>query len=167
MDVLYSNIRTFAMPERRVAQVGIREKPIGLAADDPFDLEDDEWIEMKFKIDDVPSVLEQLYRVGRHSTAVDICVTNFLPSKKVSTGIVDTSFDLEPIATVNPTPPATKSQKKPEVKKAPRKSRGKVVVQSDSDNKSDSGECETIVPMKPAQASRKLHHAAPARRRSA
>ena len=156
VDVLYSNIRTFAMPERRVAQVGIREKPIGLDADDPFDLEDDEWIEMKFKIDDVPSVLEQLYRVGRHSTAVDICVTNFLPSKKVSTGIVDTSFDLEPIATVNPTPPATKSQKKPEVKKAPRKSRGKVVVQSDSDNKSDSGECETIVPMKPAQASRKL-----------
>lgn len=44
VDILYLNICVFFMFKKNVAYIGIREKFFGLAAEDFFDIEDDEWI---------------------------------------------------------------------------------------------------------------------------
>ena len=97
VDILYSDIRTFSMPSPNVVHVGIRSKPIGLAIDDPYDVRDDAWIVVEFQEQNMPAILEQFFRMSKRSTVVDLFITdsNLIPTKKVSTGILDLDIDLE------------------------------------------------------------------------
>lgn len=133
VDILYSNIRTFAMPERCVAHIGIHEKPIGLASDDPFDVEDDEWLQITFQASSISSLLEQLFRIGKQSTVVEMCLvnSNLIPSKKVSTGIL--ALELNPS-------PEQAVKEKPKPKNAPRKTVVKVTAPPDSVTESESAD---------------------------
>ena len=139
VDILYSNIRTFAMPERCVVHVGIREKPIGLAADDPFDVEDDEWLQITFQESSISSLLEQLFRIGKQSTVVEMCLvnSNLIPCKKVSTGILDLEL--------NPSPEPKAVKEKPKPKTAPRKAAIKVITPPDSVTESESADEPALV----------------------
>lgn len=139
VDVLYSNIRTFAVPERCVVHIGIREKPIGLAADDPFDIEDDEWLQITFQDGSISSLLEQLFRIGKQSTVVEMCLvnSNLIPSKKVSTGILDIELNLSPERPV--------VKQKPKLKSAPKKRVVKVTAPPDSVTESESSDEPALV----------------------
>ena len=97
VDILYSDIRTFSMPSSNVMHIGIRSKPIGLACDDPYDVRDDAWIQVEFQQHNMPAILEQVFRMSKHSTVIDLYITdsNLIPAKKVSTGILDLDIDLE------------------------------------------------------------------------
>ena len=162
VDILYSNIRAFSMPKKNVAHIGIREKPLGLAAEDPFDIEDDEWIQIEFHDQNVPAVIEQLFRIGKQNDVVEMYITNanLVPSKKMSAGILDVELNSESESlehdapAVKPTPVVLKSKSKPKPKKAPRKTREKTAALVVSETESDSEEVPKAV--KPTQASRQL-----------
>lgn len=98
VDILYSNIRAFSMPESNVVHVGIREKPLGLAADDPFSLTNDKWIQIEFQKHSVPALLEQVFRICKRSEIVEVFLENnsdLMPTKKKSVGILDLDLDSE------------------------------------------------------------------------
>jgi len=98
VDILYSNIRAFSMPESNVMHIGIREKPLGLAADDPFSLTNDGWIQIEFQKHSVPALLEQVFRICKRSEIVEVFLENnsdLMPTKKKSVGILDLDLDSE------------------------------------------------------------------------
>lgn len=118
VDILYSNIRAFSMPESNVVHVGIREKPLGLAADDPFSLTNDEWMQIEFQKHSVPALLEQVFRICKRSEVVEVFLENnsdLMPTKKKSVGILDLDLDSE-TESMEASPP--KPVKKSSVSKA-------------------------------------------------
>ena len=167
VDILYSNIRSFNLSENHVAHIGIREKPLGLAVDDPFDVKNDEWIQIEFHANSIPGVLEQLFRISKHSEVVQVFVANVkLPTKKMSVGLLDVdllseSESAEPeLSPVEPTPVAMKRKAglKPKPKRAPRKTGGKAAAirtESDDDTESEDEEPKPVATSK-VQASRRM-----------
>jgi len=98
VDILYSNIRAFSMPESNAVHVGIREKPLGLAPDDPFSLTNDGWIQIKFQKHSGPALLEQVFRICKRSEVVELFLENnsdLMPTKKKSVGILDLDLTSE------------------------------------------------------------------------
>ena len=135
--------------------------------DDPFDVKNDEWIQIEFHANSIPGVLEQLFRISKHSEVVQVFVANVkLPTKKMSVGLLDVdllseSESAEPeLSPVEPTPVAMKRKAglKPKPKRAPRKTGGKAAAirtESDDDTESEDEEPKPVATSK-VQASRRM-----------
>lgn len=166
VDILYSNIRSFNLSENHVAHIGIREKPLGLAADDPFDVKNDEWIQIEFHANNIPGVHEQLFRISKHSEVVQVFMAHAkLPTKKMSVGLLDVNLlseseSAEPeLSPVKPTPVVEKPKAaaKPKPKRAPRKTGGKAAaIRAESDDDTESEEPKPVARTSKAQASRQM-----------